>query len=60
MSGRASGRATSDAGEGGESPTRLVAITWNTYSTLLVSPSRVQVVAAHWREYSVPWIEVTV
>ena len=47
MSGRASGRATADEPDGSDSPTRFVAVTWNTYSTLFVSPSRVQVVDWH-------------
>ena len=47
VSGRASGRAISDGPDGSESPTRFVAITVKLYSTLFVSPSSVQVVAAH-------------
>ena len=47
VSGRASGRAGADDGEGSDSPTAFTAITENVYSTSLVRPSRVQVVDAH-------------
>ena len=47
VSGRASGRATAEVGDGLPSPTRFVAVTANVYSTLLVSPSRVHVVDVH-------------
>ena len=42
-----SGRAVSDAGDGSDVPTAFVAVTTKLYSTLLVSPSSVQVVDAH-------------
>ena len=47
VSGRASGRATADVGDGLPSPTRFVAVTAKVYSTLFVSPSRVHVVDVH-------------
>src|SRR5690606_35577551 len=60
VSGRASGRAMSEAPDGSESPTRLVATTWNAYSTLFVSPSRVHVVVSHRLLYGFPLTLVTV
>ena len=50
-SGRASGRATAEEGDGSEVPTEFVAVTVKVYSTSLVRPSSVQVVEAHCFEY---------
>ncbi len=47
VSGRASGRAVSDGADGSDGPTRFSATTVKLYSTLLVRPSSVQVVARH-------------
>src|SRR5690606_27656703 len=54
VSGRTSGRAGSDSGDAGPSPTRLCATTWNVYSTLFTSPSRVHVVDSQVFEYGRP------
>ncbi|MNI92824.1 hypothetical protein D3C73_1506740 [compost metagenome] len=60
MSGRASGRATSDDPDGFDSPTRFVAVTWNVYSTLFVRPSSVHVVDWQSLVYGLPWTDRTV
>src|SRR5690606_20712743 len=60
VSGRASGRATADAPDGSESPTRLVATTSKVYSTLFVSPSSVHVVESHRLLYALPDVLLTV
>ncbi len=42
-----SGRATADSGDGSDVPMAFMAVTVNTYSTLLVRPVSVHVVAGH-------------
>ena len=60
VSGRASGRATAEAPDGSESPTRLVATASKVYSTLFVKPSSVQVVVSHCLLYPLPLVLLTV
>src|SRR5690606_41685354 len=47
LSGFSSGRASSEGPDGSDSPTALVAVTVNVYTTSFCSPLTVQVVEAH-------------